>query len=75
MRYYINAYDPRGQQVLGNLDGQASINAKQPTRCRAWRRLAATPCKKLSLNGCVVRYELVDSTGRCIASIEPKSEA
>lgn len=41
MRYFIEAMDASGEPILGNMDGQSSLKALEPTRCIAWRRLFA----------------------------------
>lgn len=65
MRYYIEAYGEDGKQVLGNLDGQASIEARAPERTNAWRRLQHKP-----VSSRIRFWKLVDATGRCIATKE-----
>lgn len=40
MRYYIEAFDIDGLQILGNLDGQAALGEMlAPRRAKAWTRL------------------------------------
>ena len=52
MTYYIQAYDDKNQQILGNLDGQAMIEAKDLTRTQRYKEL---PWVK-TLNGRVYYY-------------------
>ena len=40
MHFYIEAFTISGTQILGNLEGQASIrDVKQPTRTERWKHL------------------------------------
>ncbi len=63
-RIYIEAYDAKGQQVLGNLDGQASLSGfKRYQQANAYKRVKVLPKEKLSLNGRVTLYKIVDDYG------------
>lgn len=56
----IEAYDAKGQQILGNLDGQALLRGyKDFRRSNAYKRVKVLPKEKLSLNGRVVEYHIV----------------
>jgi hypothetical protein len=56
----IEAYDAKGQQILGNMDGQTILRGyKDFRRTKAYKRLKALPKEKLSLNGRAVRYRIV----------------
>jgi hypothetical protein len=59
MKYYVEAYRSDGSQVLGNLDGQAVIRARDYKRTNIYKRLKSEPKSKLSLGGKVVRYDIV----------------
>lgn len=38
--HYIEAYDAKGQQILGNLDGQSALrDVYQPLKSAAWKML------------------------------------
>lgn len=55
----IDAYDAKGQPVLGNLDGQALLRGfKDFRRANAYKRVKVFPKEKLSLNGRVVEYRI-----------------
>lgn len=64
-RYYIEAFDAEGAQVLGNLDGQAALGSpKQPLRCHAWKYLGT---EKRPLYRKIRQWRLVTDTGRICA--------
>jgi hypothetical protein len=66
MRYYIEAFDADGRQVLGNLDGQAALGrCKQPQKCKAWTDLPNIRCSSR-----IRSWRLVDDNGRVIARKE-----
>jgi ribosomal protein L31 len=39
MKYYIECFDLKGQQILGNLDGQAVIRANSYKRTDSYKRI------------------------------------
>lgn len=39
MKHYVEAYQADGSQILGNLDGQAVLHAKDPRRTKHFKRL------------------------------------
>ena len=56
----IEAYDAKGQQILGNGDGQALLRGyKDFRRTKAYRLLKSLSKEKLSLNGRAVRYRIL----------------
>ena len=63
MKYYVEAFNADGGAILGNLDGQAVIHCRNWKRSAIYRRLVNTPKEKLSLNGRVVKYKIVDTYG------------
>ncbi len=55
----IEAYDSKGQPILGNLDGQALLRGvKDFRRSNAYKRVKVLPKEQLSLNGRAVRYRV-----------------
>ena len=70
-RYYIEAFDAAGRQVLGNLDGQAALGyLRRPTRARAWRTIASGRRLAHWLPE-VCAWRLVDCAGRIVAQYPP----
>ena len=64
MRYYIEAFDDKGQQILGNLDGQRALgDMRQPLRSKAWRVIVEN---KIPAMRRVVRWHLVNENGAII---------
>lgn len=67
MRYYIEAYDADGHQVLGNLDGQAALGeCRQPQRKGAWQRVLKGQVRASSR---IRSWKLVDAAGTPIAIV------
>jgi hypothetical protein len=70
MRYYIEAYDHYGQQVLGNLDGQCALgNVRRPERCTAWKNLPLVHGNKRP-SPRVAKWILVNEKGETISTKE-----
>lgn len=70
-RYYIEAFDAEGREVLGSLDGQAALGTvRQPRRCAAWRRIFSGRRMAYWLPT-VVRWRLVDHYGKILAEYPP----
>lgn len=63
MKYYVEAFDKNGERILGTMDGQNVIKCKHWNRSAVYRRLVNTPKEKLSLNGRVMTYKIVDIYG------------
>ena len=64
MRYYIEAYDGDDRQILGNLDGQASLGpCVLPTVTSAWKSLIG----KRPAWSRVFQWKLVDENDNVIA--------
>jgi len=69
MKYYIEAYGSDGRQILGNLDGQGVIRVPNFRLTKAYKRVRDLPTNKLSLNGRVTEYRIVDHSGRVMEKI------
>lgn len=68
MRYYIEAYDHDGRQILGNLDGQAALgDVLAPERCAAWLRIKRC---EVRVSARVAYWRLVDENDRERARID-----
>jgi hypothetical protein len=67
VRYFIEALDASGEPILGNMDGQSSLKALQPIRCKAWTRLfqPASPTRPKWER--VERWRLITLQGKVIA--------
>ena len=59
MKYYVEAYDISDKQILGNLDGQGVIRARDFRRTKHFKMLEAYP----TLNNRVYLYRIVDEGG------------
>ena len=70
MRYYVEAYRADGSQILGNCDGQASLECRYPERTAHVRRLRREPAERLSLRGVAARYRIVTASGAIVATID-----
>jgi hypothetical protein len=68
---FIEAYYPDGRQILGTMDGQAVIHAKNPERSSSWRRVCTEPLERISLRPSVI-YKLVTESGKTIAILQKK---
>lgn len=65
MRYYIEAFDAEGVQILGNLDGQRALGQMSvPTRSKAWRSVVTGA---LPASPRVARWDLVNDRGDVVA--------
>lgn len=69
MRYYIEAYEADGHQVLGTLDGQNVLNCRYPARTAAVKRLIREPRERLSLYGRVREYRVITEDERVVMTI------
>ena len=67
MRYFIEAIDASGEPILGNMDGQSSLKALEPTQCKAWRRLFAPASATRPRWIRVERWRLVTLRGKVLA--------
>jgi len=67
MRYYFEAYDSDGQIVLGNCDGQLSIDTCAPLHSRHFRALESGESRPAWPR--VSYWKVVDSRGREVATI------
>ena len=68
---YIEAYYADGSPILGNMDGQAVISAKQYKRTNAYKRavwLLADPKRTYKR---VAFYRVVTPDGRLLEEIRP----
>jgi hypothetical protein len=74
MRYYIEAFDQDGQQVLGNLDGQAALGElSNPTRSKKWRNLQRLAQSPEQLAKCCRRarlWHLVNANGTVLGRVD-----
>lgn len=67
MHYYIEAYNRDSLPILGNLDGQACIEAKIPQRTFLWKRFFfLSPARPFFHK--VKFWRLVDEKGTLIAT-------
>ena len=65
MRFYIEAYTISGAQILGNLDGQASIqDVVRPTQTKKWKHLFSSNRPKWTR---VYGWHLVNDRGQLLA--------
>ena len=69
MKIYVEAYDKNDNQILGNLDGQTVIRARNYKRTNDYKRLRDLPAEKLSLNGRVKQYRFITEQGNQIGVI------
>ena len=64
-KYYVEAYDEHGQQILGNLDGQGVYRCNQYKRCNWYKNLSSLK----TLNNRVAYYEIVDEYARKVERV------
>jgi hypothetical protein len=70
MKYYIEAYDGNGLQVLGNLDGQGVISKPNFRRTKRYKELPTFR----TLNDRIAYYKIVDyETGRQLDEVINKT--
>ncbi len=60
MKVYIEAFRADGSQILGNLDGQAAIVARDYKQTHAYKYA------KLGLIKRVAKYRVIDTSGRVL---------
>jgi len=70
MKYYVEAYDVEGRQMLGTMDGQTVLDCKRPLWTAHVRRLMREPASRLSLGGRARFYRIVTEAGRLVATID-----
>lgn len=66
MKVYIEAYDANNKQILGNLDGQGVINAKQFRRTMHFKSLSTFS----TLNNKVKYYDIVTVNDVLLATVQ-----
>jgi len=62
MKYYVEAFDHNCKEILGNLDGQGVINAKQYRRTNFYKSLHT----RKTLNNRVYKYHIVTESDRTV---------
>jgi len=67
VRYFIEALDASGEPILGNMDGQSSLKALEPTRCKAWTRLQQPASPTRPRWARVHRWRLTTLRGKVLA--------
>jgi hypothetical protein len=65
MKVYVEAFYPDGSQILGNLDGQAVIRAKNYRRTQAYKRLRSI----LYNSTRVASFRIVAEDGRVLETV------
>ena len=58
MKVFVEAIDKNGKSILGTLDGQNVINAKNYRRTNVYKCLINLPKERLSIGGRAVQYKL-----------------
>lgn len=66
-RYYFEAFREDGSEILGNCDGQRSIDVRDPARTAHFRRLCTGEDRPKWNN--VSYWKLVDASGNVYAVI------
>jgi len=66
MKVYVEAYDSNNKQILGNLDGQGVIHAKQFRRTLHFKSLPTFS----TLNNRVKYYDIVTRNGVLLATVQ-----
>ena len=64
MKVYVEAYNAQGRQILGNMDGQGVIRAKNYRRTEHYRMLRSGAMPRL--DGKVHHYRIVDELDRVL---------
>ena len=64
--FYVEAYDGWNNQILGNLDGQGVLYAKNYRRTNHYKALPNFP----TLNGCVKYYHIVSAAGELVEVVQ-----
>ncbi len=72
MRLYIECFHADGKQILGNLDGQAVIDAIYYKRTNAYKRLAKIVGNPKWMNGKVVEARVVTPDGKILEVIKAR---
>lgn len=67
--FYIECFHKDGTQILGNLDGQTAIRAKNYKRTLAYKRLFKIVGNPLWMNGKVASARVVDENGKILEVI------
>lgn len=67
MRFYVEAYDHEGKQILGNMDGQRSWEGKSYTRTQWFKDLPSTH----TLNNRVAYWKIVNTNGYVLQQVWP----
>ena len=71
VKTYIECFHADGSQILGNLDGQAVIRARNYRRTNAYKRLARIVGNPSWMNGKVAFARIVSEDGRILETVKP----
>jgi hypothetical protein len=69
MKVYIECYRADGSQILGNLDGQAVLHARNYKRTSAYKRLAKIVKNPKWMNGKVDHAKIVTPLGTVLETV------
>lgn len=69
MKVYIECFHADGKEILGNLDGQAVIHAKNYRRTNAYKRLKNIVKNPKWMNGKVDHAKVVTPNGTVLETI------
>ena len=69
MRYYIECFYADGTQILGNLDGQASLDCRDFRRTNAFKRVKRIVGNPNHMGGIVAFARVVDASGKVYSCI------
>lgn len=68
MRYYVEAYYEDGREILGNMDGQASIKCRNIRRTKHYRHLRDVIASS-NRHPKVAYYKIVDANGHILETL------
>ena len=68
-KFFIEAWYSNNTQMLGNMDGQAVVNAKKPLLTKAWKRIKSLPLSKLTTSKGPIIYKMVSKQGDVLQTI------
>ena len=69
MRIYLECFYADGTPILGNLDGQASLDVRDYKRTNAYKRLLKIVRNPKHMDGKVASARVVDASGRVLERV------
>lgn len=68
-RFHVEAYNLKGERILGNGCGQGFIDAKDYRRTKRFKELVSEPAERFDSKGTLHKFRILDERGKVLCSI------